>query len=66
MLDPDQRGLVLTIIEEDFEQPVGEQRNGDDGPNSATYLVNSRVMIPRPTASPATAPSGAALGNVLA
>lgn len=31
MLDPDQRGLVLTIIEEDFEQPVGEQRNGDDG-----------------------------------
>ena len=31
VLDPDQRGLVLAIIEEDLEQAVGQQRNGDDG-----------------------------------
>ena len=31
VLDPDQRGLVLAIIEENLENAVGQQRDADDG-----------------------------------
>lgn len=31
VLDPDQRGLVLAIVEQDLEQAIGQQGDGDHG-----------------------------------
>ena len=53
VLDPDQRGLVLAVVEEDLENAVGEQRDGNDRDEQRDIFGEEPAADPSsPTASP--------------